>query len=280
LLRTSDNSHPADPGHSCTDGRFPVPHDADRVLTVSRGGGQCPSGRPASVAPGPPAMPHARPRQTRPDPQHQAACSTLALPGDARGSPTAARGSGEGTPTAARAPRTSPCPPHRAPHAGSAFPASAAGRGTGTALAQGRWQLPSKGWGQAGAGLGGDRFRSRGLSPPWLGAFLGGDPRVPHARTQRPAASPSLRTHRAPRRRGGTGREPRQREAASAELLSAVLRYQMNIDSANYRPPRRQLISLSQKDGIELQAGGIHGAQQDAPQTAQRPRQANNLPQN
>ena len=58
------------------------------------------------------------------------------------------------------------------------------------------------------------------------------------------------------------------------------LRFQMNIDSANYRPPCRQLISLSQKDGIELKARGIHRAQQDAPQTAQRTRQANNLQQN
>lgn len=61
---------------------------------------------------------------------------------------------------------------------------------------------------------------------------------------------------------------------------SRGLGFQMNIDSANYRPPCRQLISLSQKDGIELKARGIHGAQQDAPQTAQRTRQANNLQQN
>lgn len=105
------------------------------------------------------------------------------------------------------------------------------------------------------------------------GAFLGRDPRVPHTR-ERLWHRILVPAHPSP------ASEVSRDQPSAATKGSAVggaaqrgLRFQMNIDSANYRPPRRQLISLSQKDGIELGAHGIHGAQQDAPQTAQRTRQ-------
>lgn len=146
------------------------------------------------------------------------------------------------------------------PHPDTSHPTPAQqDRALGPCHTWGRWQLPPGGQGR-GDGV--------DLSTLIAGAFLSHAP-----------ASPSL--HPSP------SREVRRDQPRAATKGSAVggaaqrgLRFQMNIDSANYRPPCRQLISLSQKDGIELGARGIHGAQQDAPQTAQRSRQANNLQQN
>lgn len=103
------------------------------------------------------------------------------------------------------------------------------------------------------------------------------------AHTRAPPFPIPIPAHPSPSRAGGEGgpaQSPATKGSAVGGAAQRGLRFQMNIDSANYRPPCRQLISLSQKDGIELGARGIHGAQQDAPQTAQRTRQANNLQQN
>lgn len=123
--------------------------------------------------------------------------------------------------------------------------------------------------------------------PPTMGGSTKGTPEVSRdpqdmARWQH-GLSPLLQPTcpacgRVPRRQGGT--RASTKGSAIGRATPHGLRFQMNIDSANYRPPCRQLISLSQKDGIELKAHGIHEAQQDAPQTAQRTRQANNLQQN
>lgn len=119
---------------------------------------------------------------------------------------------------------------------------------------------------------------------PWAQPLTAGCSRwgpqgVAHNRERRaPGASPPSAPTAAPRQQRGPGASTKGSAVGGAAQRG--LHFQMNIDSANYRPPCRQLISSSQKDGIELRARGIHRAQQDAPQTAQRPRQPNNLQQN
>lgn len=159
--------------------------DASQYPTTLTGckahpGGRCPGHLPANVAPGPPAIPHARPQQTGPDPTGSGHLGkvrphrTSAPPSDAQGSPgRAAHGSGEGTATPARAPCTSLCPPHRTAHAGSA------GRGTRDTPHPGPTAAPPWGTGMGWhGGAWGPCFSLRGSTPPWLGAFLSRDLRV------------------------------------------------------------------------------------------------------
>lgn len=140
------------------------------------------------------------------------------------------------------------------------------------------------------------RFQSWGLDPLAEGCFPqwgpegaaytrahpapGRIPIVPHPCPIPAGRAPSLRAHRSSSEARRDQPRASTKGSAVGEAAQRGLHFQMNIDSANYRPPCRQLISLSQKDGIELKARGIHRAQQDAPQTAQRTRQANNLQQN
>lgn len=197
-------------------------------------------------------------------------CGTFASPSDARGSLRAARGSEDGTSTPARAPCASPSPPPcspQAPPSPLALQDRAPGHPPPRAVAAPQWRM----------GPGRHRIQSQGLNPLTAGCCPRWGPEgAAHPRGD-PAASPSLRAHR--RSSKGPARTSTKGSAVSGAAQRS-LRFQMNIDSANYRPPCRQLISLSQKDGIELKARGIHRAQQDAPQTAQRTRQANNLQQN
>lgn len=230
MLHTSDNSCPADPGRSRRGGQFPVPHDTDR-LQMAFWGGRCsggPGDLPDKVAPGPPAILHVRPQQMSPDPAGSAAlarCDHAApwhcpamLGAPRREQPTALR--------RGRPPQPKPLARPNLPRTACPMLSQASRTGhQGTSHAWGRRQLPHEGQGQAGLGVGGGQVSVSGAQPPhgWVLSLVRTQGCHTHANASGTQPHPHLSAPiAAPRRRGWTGQEPRQREALSAELLSAV----------------------------------------------------------